>query len=227
MAEVEKEIERGNCPDCGSERADKKQSVLKEYRSLEYDSDTEFSILECRGCGRCYFKQSHTNSEDYFHYYCEYEQKEVQEYQEHVDYWPPPSKRTKPAWFDDLILFDHDLHRLLGDVYTALDNNLDVLAAIGMRTVFDRSSELLKIHPNKSFAQKIATLVDQGDITKNEGPLLVAVVDAGSAAAHRGWRPKPSELNAMMTILESFLHRTFLLEHVGKSLAKKVPPRPS
>ena len=110
-------------------------------------------------------------------------------------------------------------------MYTALSNNLGVLAAIGVRTVFDRASELLGIDPEKPFQQKLDDLKDGDHITDREVEILAALIDAGSAAAHRGWQPKPKQLDAMMTILEAFLLRAFLLQGIGAELGEDVPKR--
>jgi len=225
MAEDKVAYENGHCPDCGSTRAETKKSIEEVYNSFDFDSVTTFSIMECRGCGEHYFKRLHTNSEDYDYWEDPETKKEFSQPTEYTQYWPPPSKRTKPDWLDDLAFKDYDLFRLLGDVYTALDSNLDVLAAIGMRTVFDRSAELLNIDPKLPFVRKVEELEEKGEITAKEKPVISVLIDAGSAAAHRGWRPKHSELSAMASILESFIHRAFIIDSVGADLKKKVPPK--
>ena len=144
---------------------------------------------------------------------------------EKVTFWPPAAKRRKPEWADEIGFEDRVLGSLFDDVYTALSNNLGVLAAIGMRTVFDRASELLEIDPGKPFKQKLDDLKAKDHITEREVTVLTALIDAGSAAAHRGWQPKPKQLHAMMTILEAFLHRAFLLEEIGAELGQGVPQR--
>jgi hypothetical protein len=48
-------------------------------------------------------------------------------------------------------------------------------------------------------------------------------VDAGSAAAHRGWRPNHEELNTMIDVVESFLHRSFIVGDGIKKLKAAVP----
>jgi Domain of unknown function (DUF4145) len=63
-----------------------------------------------------------------------------------------------------------------------------VLAAIGLRTAFDRASELLGIDPNKTFAGKLSQLVVDGHIGSTEKASLDVLTDAGGAAAHRGWK---------------------------------------
>jgi hypothetical protein len=56
--------------------------------------------------------------------------------------------------------------------------------------------------------------------------VLSILTDAGSAAAHRGWRPKPHELDTMILIVESFLHRTFVIGDAAKQLKASIPAKP-
>lgn len=221
----EEKFEEGHCPKCGSTRADVVAEYKHEYHDYDFDANTFYRVLECRGCGQHYFKSSSSNSEDYGHY----QNPETGEfeiiYHETINYWPPAAKRRMPEWNNLIGFKDQVLGSLFDDVYTALSNNLGVLAAIGMRTVFDRASELLGIDPGKTFQQKLNDLETKGHITQKEVATLTALIDAGSAAAHRGWQPKPQELDAMMTILEAFLHRAFLLAEIGAELGKNVPKR--
>lgn len=198
-----------------------------EYRSHDFASEAYYKILECRGCGQYYFKSSSSNSEDYNYYFDEETGAEAREDIETIQYWPPAAKRRPPEWVDDIYFEDRVLGSLLNVVYTALSNNLGVLAAIGMRTVFDRASKLLRIDHEKTFQQKLNDLKSCDHITNKDVKILNALIDAGSAAAHRGWQPKPKQLDDMMKILESFLHRAFLLEEIGFELNKEVPKRRS
>lgn len=222
-----KSYEDGHCPVCASERADIKATHEVEYRSNQYSSLNNYYILECRGCGGNYFKHKSSNSEDYHDYYDENTGEHEVEYIETIQFWPPPARRHRPDWFTSILLEDRVLGSLFENVYTALDNNLSVLAAIGMRTVFDRASELLGVETQKHFDEKLIDLETGKHITEKEVSVLRALIDAGSAAAHRGWKPKVNQLDDMMNILESFLHRAFLLESIGKKLGKHVPVRES
>jgi hypothetical protein len=118
------------------------------------------------------------------------------------------------------------LGNLLREINTALNNDLRVLAAIGARTAFDRASELLNVDATLSFAKKLDQLASIGRVSKDERQILEVLVDAGSAAVHRGWAPKITEIDTMMTILEAFLHRTFVSADGVKKLRAAVPPRP-
>jgi Domain of unknown function (DUF4145) len=113
----------------------------------------------------------------------------------------------------------------LTSVYTALDNDLRVLAAIGLRTAFDRASELLGIDPNKTFAGKLSQLVVDGHIGSTEKASLDVLTDAGGAAAHRGWKPNLKQLDTLSSIMEQFVHRTFVLNAKAKRVKTSIPSR--
>lgn len=220
-------FERGHCPTCGSNRADEilnhKVDVFIEEADI-HGSD-EYKIIECRGCGCIYFKHSHSDSDDVEHYPSEDGQGWDSHYPVRDKFWPPASSRREPDWFGDLLFENRQVHSLCGDVYTALSADLGVFAAIGIRTVFDAASEHLGIDPAKTFQEKLSEMKAGGNISEKEEKILEALIDAGSAAAHRGWRPKASELATMMDILEGFLHRVFILPEKADELREKVPAR--
>src|SRR5207302_10452998 len=110
-------------------------------------------------------------------------------------------------------------------VYSALEHDLSVLAAIGIRTVFDRASELLGIAPSRTFGEKLSGLVDLGKIGVEQRETLAILTDAGSAAAHRGWRPSSEELDTMMTVIEMFLHNAFVIGDAVTKLKARVPEK--
>jgi len=106
---------------------------------------------------------------------------------------------------------DLDLFSILNEVYSGLDNDLAILSATGMRTAFDRATELLDIDPAKTFQQKLEDLFAAGMVGAAEKNTLAVLADAGGAAAHRGWKPDPRQLATMMDIVEAFCHRNFIL----------------
>jgi hypothetical protein len=165
-------IVRGHCPNCD---ADRNAEVLAEDTIEDEDKVTgvwaksSYSILRCLGCDRRYIRHAEACSED-----AEWEDDPATgetywEIKERVTYWPAsPSnsqkaRRVLPAWLglgllDQLFRqgFASDypaLATLLAEVYTALDNDLQTLATIGMRTVFDCASQLLGCDPNQSFSE--------------------------------------------------------------------------
>jgi hypothetical protein len=109
--------------------------------------------------------------------------------------------------------------------YSALNANLRSLAAVGLRAVFDRSSELLGVDSEISFREKLAALVANGKIGKDEEHALAALTDAGGAAIHRGWYPTEDQLGTMVDIIEAFVHRNFFVLKAAAELQGGVPPR--
>ena len=141
-----------------------------------------------------------------------------------VTYYPAPAKRKRPDWFS-LLDLEPELYRLLNETYNALDVDARVLSATGARTIFDRASELLKIDPALTFKEKLDQLQNRGHISASERGHLDVLTDAGSAAAHRGWQPSTNELNTIMSIVETFIHRKFILESEVKRLKAQIPRR--
>jgi hypothetical protein len=215
-----------HCPRCGPATF---SEVVAEFRSVEESAhewfQTDFRTLRCCGCETIYFQRESKSSTDET-YETDPETGQICSYYPgEVLYYPPRLKREHPEWSSQLMAVDPDLYHLFSDIYTALNNDLNILAAIGIRTAFDRATELLSIDPKKSFVAKLDELVATGRIGSAEKEFLDILTDAGSAAAHRSWRPGDKDLGTMMTLIESFIHRTFLLSDAAKELKTKVPPR--
>jgi len=219
----------GHCPQCNDER---KSEVLVAYEERWEDEDYPelwgklfYRVLECAGCEEVYFqREEHYSGNTELRRNKSTGKKETIVVPE-IIYWPAPSKRQIPEWYDDVRNKDKNLYSLLGEVYEALDNDLRVLAAIGIRTTFDKASELLGIDPNKSFGQKLSDLQTLHFIGAKEKDTLNILTDAGSAAAHRGWKPTLEQLKTMMDIIENFIYRSFLLSYKAKKLQPKIPAR--
>lgn len=214
------EITKGHCPSCGPNRTAAVRGQHRKESSEEVDggrNSVEFSetysILQCAGCDEIYCERVLWCSEWGDPHDPGYE----------TTYWPSTVSRKPPSWIDGAI--DEDMHRILVEVYGALNNEMPILAAIGIRTAFDRATELLGIDHNANFNKKLDTLVADGRLSSNDRKALAALVDAGSAAAHRGWRPDAAALTTMITILESFLQKEFVSKAGLDSLVSSIPAR--
>jgi hypothetical protein len=210
---------KGHCPQCGPRRTAR---ILYEH-PVHWTSDYDDSIsgtdtarmLECGGCQTVYFETRSINSEDQDH----------EGPIEKVTYFPAPSKRDEPSWMWDVMVEDDELHSLLKETYAALNNDARVLATVGLRTIFDRASEKFGVDAAKPFDAKLDELVTQGKIGQAERESLDVLTDAGSAAAHRGWRPTVEQLTTLMNIGEAFLYRTIILDAAAQHLKKSIPKR--
>jgi hypothetical protein len=234
----------GHCPTCGAAR---NAHVIAEHEEILEPTKEPFDptlqghayrILKCAGCNTIYFQREslaivmHGDPSDegptpdfqeLKNYVMEAKEKILDDVLlDETIYWPAPSdKRERPDWskLPDSILIKH-----LTSVYAALDNDLRVLAAIGMRVVFDRASELIGVDPSKNFDKKLDQLFRDGHISAGEKERLEVLTDAGGAAAHRGWEPSLEHLNTLTSITEHFVKSFILKEEAGK-LKNSIPPR--
>lgn len=221
----------GHCPRCGPNR---RADVVGHYHRRDTDdsyeengvwSEIDYRILKCRGCDSVYFQTEQVFSED-VEYRCNPRTGENEGNIPHkIFHWPLPSKKNQPKWSSKLYRFNNELDSLFEEIYIAFNNDLRILSTIGIRTVFDRSSELIGVDPSKAFIKKLDELVNLGKIGAMERETLDILVNSGSAAAHRGWKPEPDELDTIMNILETFIFRTFVLNDEAKALMKKIPAK--
>ncbi len=209
---------RSHCPNCGPGRYANVLHCHEETSHEEkYDiwETTKSYMLQCGGCKAVFFQEDYVCSDDY---------EPGGDLKHRITYYPAPAKRKRPDWFS-LVDLEIGLYRLLNETYNALDVDARVLAATGARTIFDRASELLKIKPALTFSAKLDQLQNKGHISASERTHLNILTDAGGAAAHRGWEPTSDQLNTVMSIVETFIHRKFILESQVKRLKAQIPRR--
>ncbi|WP_143749604.1 DUF4145 domain-containing protein [Mesorhizobium sp. WSM3879] len=220
---------RGHCPNCGPARwAD----VVGHAKHREDDEEsqtwyqTDHRILQCPACEGIYHQTVSVFSEDYIYVNGEYGQQV--EFAESVSHWPevPQIKKEKPNWINDLISIDITLYELINDIYSALNIGLSVFSVIGVRTLLDRATEVLGIDAAITFDEKLDELLSQDYIGQTEKGILAIATDAGSAAAHRGWKPSDKDLSLILEAVEAFLHRVFIMRANVSGLKSTIPPKP-
>lgn len=214
---------RSHCPNCGPDRkayirGQHQQSSTDEFENGRYIVEfvETYRILECAGCETLYCQRT---------VWCSEADPHDPNGGADLTYWPSTTQWQPPKWMDHKI--DGNLHRILTEVYTAFNSNMPILAAIGVRTAFDRASELLGIDTEISFKQKLQKLQAKGMISGNDNAALSALIDAGSAAAHRGWQPSERDLSTMVQILEAFVHKEIVLSVEIGGLVSAIPKRQS
>lgn len=219
---------RGNCPECGPNRWAFVRTCFthdREDGNVGIWVSTDHRILQCAGCETVYHSTSSLYSEDIEATYDPITGQQTEAPIRHVSFWPSALHRRRPAWLKQIAASDGDFYSLLKSIYDALDGGLSVLSAIGIRTVLDAETARLDIDPSAPFAKKLNALYAQGFVGETERDILATLIDAGSAAAHRGWRPSEAELDTMMTILEGFLQRTRVLRAKAQELKDAVPAK--
>lgn len=134
------------------------------------------------------------------------------------------SQPTLPAWLPKLPL---DAQTLLPEVHGAVGMNLNTLAAMGIRAVVDVVCQDQLGGDKGGFESKLKGLHDAGHLNAMEHSALSAVVDAGNAAAHRGFSPDASSVKAMLDALNHCLFSVYVLRQLTEDLSLKTPARPS
>ncbi len=223
---------RAHCPECDGERTCDVHGMATTSWKWEspdkqdwVDGGADHSLLQCRGCETVFYLQSSWNSEEIDQWY-EPDGSVGGEYSRSSTTYPKPTSKTKPAWFPAIKETDRDLSGILDETYLAYDSGSLFLATVGIRTAIDRATELLGIDAAKTFEEKLAELHNEGWIGETERLVLEVVINAGSAAAHRGWRPDTEQAQQLLTVMEVFLQKAFIVEKKALSLEASIPPRP-
>lgn len=223
---------KAHCPECDGERTCDVHGAAKTsdnwtsedgYNSMQWGAD--HTLLQCRGCETVFYHQSAWDSENIDHWY-NADGTTGTAYVRTITTYPKPTSKTKPPWFPAIEKADWQLGRILDEAYLAYDANLLILATVGIRTAIDRATELLGIDPAKSFQEKLTDLHTGGWIGETEKQVLEVVIDAGSAAAHRGWSPEAHEASQLITVMEVFLQKAFIVEKKALDLRTSIPAKP-
>jgi hypothetical protein len=169
---------------------------------------TNFETLQCCGCGAAVLRETVLYEHDTIPY---------------VRYFPPPVSRHPPSWHYRI---PKEIHPVMDEIYRSLDANNRRLPMMGARTLIDMLL-VEKVGDVGTFGEKLKQLEDKGYISSRNREVLAAALDVGSAAAHRGHAPEPSEVEAVMDIVENLLHAVYVLPRMADKLKKTTPPRPS
>lgn len=169
---------------------------------------TTYTLFVCRGCENVTLRKT-------------YEWSEWEDGNCHVDFYPPRVSRNEPKWFIDL---PENFKLLAEEIYVALHAGCRRLALMGSRTLLDLLL-LEKVGDGGSFADKLKKLEQLGLLSTKHKEILNTVLDAGSAATHRGYNPASDDLNAVVDIIENLLQLVYVLDVSSNELKHKIPQR--
>ncbi|MER9657631.1 DUF4145 domain-containing protein [Mesorhizobium sp. M0152] len=168
-----------------------------------------YTLFECRGCNAVFYETSSWDENDVDQWYGPDGQTES-EANLTKETFPKPPARPRPDWFDVSGAINHTLHGIMEETYKADEAGCHLLAAVGLRTALDSCFEGVGIEGGDTFAKKLHALKAGGYIGETEHDLLTVLIDAGSAAAHRGWTPERQHVHQLMDVLENFIQRVFV-----------------
>lgn len=181
----------------------------------EYD---EYEFLQCRGCGSYSMRNTYWNSGSY---------DDNGRIEKAISYFPAAISRRKPDWATNYkfwFVVPDAIRETLNEVYSALHGDMPRLAAMGIRTLIDIIITK-KMGDVGSFRQKLDAFCSAGHISKSQQEIVSAAIDAGSASAHRGYKPSNDDLNALMDIVESVIASVYIHPIQGEQVRRMTPPR--
>ena len=119
-----------------------------------------------------------------------------------VNVFPKPSERLTPEWH---IRLDNDvISDLMIQSCKAFNEELYSLTLMGYRAIID-SWLADKVGNAGNFFMKLNKARGEGHIDDSQKSNLEVLVDAGHAAAHRGWKPTKEETQAVMDCVDCIL----------------------
>jgi len=172
----------------------------------------ERSYIVCCGCKANAIREEHKNIID------------AQEAVE-IIYKPPRLWVYPPKWLYQLETLDPQLFGLLEEVYLSANGSQSRLLAMGVRAALDHT--MLKIIGDKGgFEQKLDEMVKQKHLSERQKDSLSIVIDCGSAAAHRGFKPARDLLQQMVAMMEAIIRDHYITGPMLQTLQNTIPPKP-
>jgi len=127
-----------------------------------------------------------------------------------------------PLWIEKL---PPELQALTQEIYKAKHHCLLALCAMGIRSAVDMASVDALGEDAGPFQVKLDKLKENGHITATQHNHLSAVVDAGHAAAHRGFIPDLKFVSMMLDAMSHLLHQIYVYENSTLELIANTPSR--
>lgn len=212
MASIDEHLLK--CPTCDGYRS---QCILHEHRTAANaftapPSRTVHQIVACGGCNTVVHRRLIVDLDGTI-----------------VDsaQWPKATVRRTPDWFNSINSsgLDPAIHRVLHEVYLAIEGHMYVLAASGLRTVVDKAAVLLGAQEGQNFREKLDQLAKTAKIADPQKRQLEVLIDAGGAAVHRGWVPAAAQIHTLTGIVERLMLDHFVLPSRIDHIAGSIPPR--
>lgn len=185
-------------------------STVSEEGLKENPITREISAISCRGCKTAAIRE-----------------KIVKKNTEggQLIYKPPRLWLQQPKWVEDEAI-DNTVYGLLVEVYSAANDNQFRLLAMGVRAVLDYVMTYL-VNDIGGFEKKLDEMVKQEHISRKQKDMLLVVIDAGSATAHRGFKPPRDLLMQMIDVMGIIIRQHYITGPMLQTLKTHIPPRPS
>lgn len=181
-----------------------------------------YKMIKCAGCDSVHLRHEYEFSED---------TDAEGNTNVHVTYYPPALSRRRPDFMtgnlDNVVwAMNTQIGQLLTEIYAALQNGSNRLAAMGVRAVV----EIMMIDKiggdSGNFAGNINRFFEQGYVAAHQQQSFrAALIEAGHAAMHRGFKPTNEQLSILLDITEALIASIYFHEDRAAQLSSAIPPR--
>lgn len=164
----------------------------------------EYNVVKCNGCDKMHFVNvCKAQNEDFI----------VSEI---------PSKPMH-VLSDYIFYLDKKYIQIYSEVQSAINNNLLMLACMGIRTIIDLIMQE-KIGDKGSFKDRMQKMLDGHYLSQTQYDIFLILIDAGNASAHRGYIPTKDGTLQLLEALDSFL-RIEVDSKIINTLKDEIPKR--
>lgn len=193
------------------------EDVGEGYMVTSWD---DYEVLQCRGCDTVQFKHESSFSED-----TEPDGRPVVT----TKIYPPRISRSKPAWFGNINgpfwVGDSEIEQLLEEIYVALHSKSLRLAAMGIRALLEFIM-IDKTGDHGSIGENIKHFFEGGYVARvDQSTFKDKLIEAGHAAMHRNYKPKPEDLDTLLDLTESLIASIYIHPDRAKRLGERIPIR--
>jgi hypothetical protein len=220
---MDQEKIKAHCNACGGK---KNHLVLHTETDVTFEEGwTEiatYRLIKCAGCDRV-----HLQLETDFSGLVDNEGNPITS----TGYYPPAMSRRRPEWMSGSIAnilwaSNTDIGQLLTEVYAALQNGSNRLAAMGIRAIVEIMM-IDKIGADLGrFEANIARFFEMGFVAPyQQKSFREALIEAGHAAMHRSFKPTEDHLSTLLDITESLIAAIYFHEAKAAKLSSAIPPR--
>lgn len=127
----------------------------------------------------------------------------------------------RPDW---LISLHEPVRDVMNEVYRGVDFDLRAISAMGIRAVIDMVLVDL-VGDVGGFEKKLNQMVAKGLLTEMSRSHMLAAIEAGNAAAHRGHIPDRVDVLTLLGICENLLYERLVMPGQALRLRSKTPAR--
>lgn len=145
-----------------------------------------------------------------------------------VRYFPPAVSRQRPEWmsrFRYLASTDTEhIRRLFDEIYSALQNDLRALAAMGVRALLEHVM-IAACGDKGTFKKNLSAFESAGHVSAKQAARIGSILEAGHATIHRGFTPDKADISVLLGIAEHVVESVYIHDASVDRLNKSVPPR--